>query len=588
MSKITGRFIVNRVNYYKEIDAYILSSDNEYKITNFDSLIAKPTHNDIVEYDVETGKVTKVIERSKISLCGVLHLSSNVIMNVNKKGVPQKMFTPYNRLYPPMLVASKKSTDQYIVARLANWIDKYPVASCDTIIGDVGDEETEYQYLLYKHDVKWKKFNGHCKNELKGLSTEIDASISIGDRIDLRELNICSIDPKGCVDIDDAIHYRRLEGKHEIGVHIADVTYYIKPGTYIDKEIRNRGFSIYLPHKRLDMITEKLAIEYCSLRQGKDKYAVSVIITFDDSGNILNHTFHKSVINNKRAMSYEDANGLIKHNTSDLKQIFDICKKVSESKKESSLALLFGHDKGVYDSHNMIETLMVLANSLVAKEIKMKFPDTAILRSHRGLIGPVMDNKEAEETAMYINRRSVSRATYIFGSNKDTFHEGLQEEFYTHFTSPIRRYIDIVVHRMLFNVNTIDQELCESINDIQKRHSRVELSSKRLKLMYDLVKEGITHYEADGHVIGIDRNRVQVYLPKYKIELDVAVFSKELDKILEYDMTENKMQVEYEGDNFEINVMDCVKVKVIILLKDTRNKFKAQLIEPNPLLLIKK
>lgn len=174
-------------------------------------------------------------------------------------------------------------------------------------LGKLGDKNTENEVLLIEHDVPHSKFSQEvldCLPEMPWTITEQDYK----ERVDLRDISICSVDPPGCTDIDDALHSRLLpNGNIEIGVHIADVSHFIRPGTALDKEAASRATTVYLVDKRIDMVPELLSSNLCSLRGGVERFAFSCIWEVDQDANVLKTKFHKSVIKSKAALTYEEA-----------------------------------------------------------------------------------------------------------------------------------------------------------------------------------------------------------------------------------------------------------------------------------------
>jgi exosome complex exonuclease DIS3/RRP44 len=613
---IAGVFTIDSVNYYKQLNAHV----NDIPITSFEQA-NKALDGDIVEFDQESNKIVNIIERHNIDIAGTLHLSSNVTMGSNHKSVPLKMFTPNNHLLPSFLVATKKqkqSSDVYCVIKFKEWVDKYPVGNLHIEIGNVGDDKAEYDYLLYKHGMKWAKLTRPLKTQIENVMKN-NKELSLNGRLDLRDKNIISIDPIGCKDIDDAIHVEQIDKDTcQLGIHIADVSHYIAENTPFDELISGRGFSIYLPHKRIDMISEKLATNHCSLRQDEDKYAMSLLVKFNTTTNeIIEYSFHKSIICNSRAMSYEDANNLLfkrskRKNVSkvlvnDIMKLFEISKIYYESKKKSELARLFGHIDGEFDSHKMVEVYMIMANVLSAQFMRSN-RSHAILRKHSGLkegVDVIESKSDSQDEGlngaiMYMNRLNVSRAQYICVSKEsddDTFHQGLNEVLYTHFTSPIRRYPDILVHRLLLNDNpdniSIISSKLEAINDIQKKINKVQIESSRLHLMFQLIEEGIESFETDGYVVGFNsegkNHKVDLYLPEHDIQVSVTPFSIRLQHLIKFDVNDSMYSVEYNDKLFVLNILNNVKVRVVVTIKDKKlqHKLKIQLVSPDPLEFLK-
>lgn len=317
-------------------------------------------------------------------------------------------------------------------------------------------------------------------------------------RVDLRHLAICSVDPPGCTDIDDALHCRRLEnGLLEVGVHIADVSHFIRPGNAMDKEAASRATTVYLVDKRIDMVPELLSSNLCSLRGNVERFAFSCIWELDDEANILNVRFHKSVIESKKAMTYEEAQLIIddssqQHEIAEsLRNLNRLAKVLKQRRIENGALVLASpeirfqvdsetHDpidveaKKMRDTNSMVEEFMLLANVSVAEKIEQEFPECAMLRRHpeppqtnfeplvkagrnQGFeidtsvgrkLALSLDNSVKEDNVYFntmlriLATRCMMQAVYFISGTlqKAEFnHYGLAAPIYTHFTSPIRR-----------------------------------------------------------------------------------------------------------------------------------------------------
>lgn len=256
-----------------------------------------------------TGKVVGIIKRKWRQYCGIIQ--PNII-----KGSSRHLFVPAERKIPRIRIETRQAEklfNQRIIVAIDQWArnSRYPNGHFVRALGPLGDKETENEVLLIEHDIPHSKFSQevlNCLPELPWIITEQDFS----ERVDLRNLSICSVDPPGCTDIDDALHSRQLpNGNVEIGVHIADVTHFIRPGTALDKEAASRATTVYLVDKRIDMVPELLSSNLCSLRGNVERFAFSVCCEMDSEANILKTKFHKSVIKSKAALTYEEAQLII-------------------------------------------------------------------------------------------------------------------------------------------------------------------------------------------------------------------------------------------------------------------------------------
>ena len=524
---------------------------------------------------------------------GVLALSSNVILGFNKKKVPRKKFTALheNIVFSVASKKTKQNSDYYCVIQPDKWVshEKYPFGNIVHLIGPVGYYDSELECLKIKHNIKWKpwkKFNVNINDYLLDLTPS---------RENLSHLNTISIDPKGCEDIDDCIHYRKLQnGSVEIGIHISDVSSYIPVNSIMDREIQKRGQSVYLTCGRLDMLPEDLAIHHCSLREGVSRRAFSVIFTMDidtdtnnNHYNITGTRFCKSTIINKKALSYEEAETTDSFNIHDL---YDIGKLMYNSTKKQRTFL------EPYDIHKMVEMFMVKTNSVVAKHLYTHHPKQTILRTHRVLSkitndSPHTDNSEdLSKVVKLMNAMKLENAEYTITPD-NTFHEGLNEEFYTHFTSPIRRYLDIVIHRQLYsqlqsqssssnhtieNTNVVSTDLCNQLNTSCRNIKKAERESEILNIVYNLYDKG-SIMDTYGYITFIDDSTISIYISEFKTILKCSPFHHKIIDGIHYKSTNDTFTL-FHKHNKDIFVtfkpLDKVKIQIAIEMNTPNLKKK--------------
>lgn len=375
------------------------------------------------------------------------------------------------------------------------------------VIGDIGNRDVENEVLLLEHDVPYSKFSENVNKCLPKLPWIISTA-ERSKRVDLTGINICSVDPVGCTDIDDALHcIKNPDETYDVGVHIADVSHFIRPGTAIDDEASKRGTTVYLADKRIDMVPELLSSNLCSLREAEDRFAFSCVWTLNQNAEILSTKFHKSIIRSKRAFTYEEAQMRIDDRsmqddvTLGLRYLNNLAKCLKKKRLENGALVLSSPEvrfhvssethepleikvKKLLDTMSMVEEFMLLANISVAQRIHQDFPECAVLRRHpeppvsnfepllkaaktHGFLLNVssgkelaisldkavkQDNTRLNNMLRIVATRCMLQAVYFSSGllpEKDYFHYGLAAKIYTHFTSPIRRYADIMVHRLL-------------------------------------------------------------------------------------------------------------------------------------------
>ncbi|KAF9915077.1 DIS3 mitotic control [Lobosporangium transversale] len=421
----------------------------------------------------------------------------------------------------------KALVNQRIVVRIDSWpsSSQYPNGHYVRSIGPAHDLDTEISAILIEHGISvsqtTQEFSEGSLREMPINTSDnpwIPEPSELSRRRDLRKHVIFSIDPPNCQDIDDAISIKEISnGNIEFGVHIADVSYFVKEGSLTDLEARARGTTIYLSDRRFDMLPKVLSEQVCSLRHHVDRYAMSVIWILDHEANIIDAWFGRSVIRSACEMEYEQAQGLL--DGKDVVSGLDakLCKQLKPlvillaktmrkirarriaggglELESSEVKFKFKEEGGgisdilpkqSLEVHQVIEEAMVMANSYVAKKIYEGFRDSAMLRHHpppidshfkmllraaesrgftidtssnlalanslRDCAAKSQDDIEFVRLLKTMATMAMSEACYISSGSKpinEYAHYGLALDFYTHFTSPIRRYADLVVHRQL-------------------------------------------------------------------------------------------------------------------------------------------
>lgn len=404
--------------------------------------------------------------------------------------------------------------------------------------------------------------------------------ITTGKRRDLRNLDVVSIDPPGCTDIDDALHCIVCDDCIEIGVHIADVSFYVLPDTILDIEAKYRSTTVYFPEKRVDMLPPFISSNLCSLLEGEDRAAFSCIWKLDKNFNIISTDLCRSVIKSRAALSYEEAYSIIKSEEGNdvlrlpliyLLQIATALRRRRFDKGALELSLqelnitLEGKlaIKKSVPTHYLVEEFMLLANITVAKFIYKGNPEYSLLRKHP-LPSPIeLDIVDAtssktlndslkklnEEQAMIIKRiitRSMQQALYFCsGESSDFYHYGLATEIYTHFTSPIRRYPDIIVHRTLSYILEGDEAMIDGLKAVVNknacfmmnfRHRNAQNASRLAKELY--IVRILEDENLEAHVVSITGSGIVVFIPAY----DIEGFVETLDQYSLFDMLVVKIE----------------------------------------------
>ncbi|XP_077438757.1 exosome complex exonuclease RRP44 [Vanacampus margaritifer] len=589
-----------------------------------------------------TGKIVGIIKRNWRPFCGMLNISQI-------KESTRHLFTPADRCIPRIRIETRQASTlagQRIMVAIDGWPkdSRYPNGHFVRTLGTAGEKDTEEEVLLLEHDVPHQAFSQAVLGFLPKMPWSIKPEDMVG-REDLRHLTVCSVDPPGCTDIDDALHCRALgNGNFEVGVHIADVSHFIRPGNALDKEAANRGTTVYLCGKRIDMVPELLSSNLCSLRSNVDRLAFSSIWEMNQEAQVVKTRFTKSVINSKASMTYAEAqmriddtdkNDNITKSLRGLNKLAKILKKGRIEKGAltlSSVEVRFHMDSETHDpielqtkelmeTNSMVEEFMLLANISVAKKIHQEFAECALLRKHpppppsnydvllkaakskdvllrTDSAKALADSLEAAKVDgfSYFNTllrilatRCMMQAVYFCsGMDSDFHHYGLASSIYTHFTSPIRRYADIIVHRLLAVAIGADSTypdlmdkhkqsaLCNSLNYRHKMSQYAQRASVAFHTQWFFKTRGILSEE--GFVLFVRKNAIIVLIPKFGLE--GTVFFDGKDKAgLNLVFDEEYPSLTVEQHTFRI----FDRVKVTISLDDSniqRQKIRMALTEP--------
>ncbi|KAI0379828.1 RNB-domain-containing protein [Hypomontagnella monticulosa] len=544
-----------------------------------------------------TAKVVGIIKRNWRQYVG--HIDPSSVSQSGKQGRKQEnvFLIPMDKKVPKIRLRTRQAEEivgKRILVTIDSWDreSRHPVGHFVRSLGELESKAAETEALLLEYDVQYRPFP---KTVLDCLPTEghdwrVPTSTDDPgwkDREDLRGLLICSIDPPGCQDIDDALHARPLpNGNFEVGVHIADVSHFVKPSNAMDNEASIRGTTVYLVDKRIDMLPMLLGTDLCSLKPYVERYAFSVIWEVNQSADIINVRFTKSVIKSREAFSYEQAQLRIDDGsqqddlTQGMRTLLMLSKKLKQKRMDAGALSLSSPEvkvemeseisdpidvktKALLDTNSLVEEFMLLANISVASKIYEAFPQTAILRRHaappktnfdelanqlkvkrgfelrfdssKALADSLDQCVDAQEpffnTLVRIMATRCMMSAEYFCAGTQAFpefrHYGLASEIYTHFTSPIRRYADLVAHRQL--AAAIDYEpmhpstrsrgrleaVCKNIN---VRHRNAQLAGRASIAYYvgQSLKGRVA--EEDGFVMKIFSNGFVVLVPRFGIE----------------------------------------------------------------------
>ena len=520
------------------------------------------------------GEIVEVLQRKHTDFVGVLHISHGyVFVSPDMEQIPVDIFVPKGELHGA-------KNGQKVIVHLVDWPENSgnPFGEIIRVLGTPGDNDVEMQSILLAHDYPLD-FPKEVEKEASAIPTRIQKS-EIRSRKDFREVFTITIDPADAKDFDDAISLRKMANGHwEVGVHIADVSHYVKPGSAIDEEAYNRGTSVYLVDRTIPMLPEKLCNNVCSLRPNEEKLTFSAVFEMDDEANILNHWIGKTIIKSCRRYAYEEVQAMIEGGEGDYKEEILTFHKLATKLREKRMAAgsLNFHSEEVKfvldengkpidtyirvqnESHELIEDFMLLANRTVAETFGK--PDskwknyTFVYRVHDepnpeklnnfmrliSRLGYTMDISTRSKLVKSYNKlfedvegkgeknlvesvaiRTMAKAVY---STENIGHYGLSFDYYTHFTSPIRRYPDLMVHRLIErylieNQGSVDKkaydEYCVHTSEMEKQAEEMERQSvkyKQAEYLQDKVGQVF-----DGLISGVSKWGLYVELKDSKCE----------------------------------------------------------------------
>lgn len=725
--------------------------ENEDLLQNLEDLVPNFFSKEDIEKkmtEIKQGKIIGVLKRNWF-------VKDGYYGSIDEKDIPENkiitsklervLFIPVNPNIPKISIQTKQLENIYDKRILVN-IDKWdrfslhPSGHLIKILGKIGDKQVETQVILHEHDIPTKEFSRkvlEClpkegkewkvEDELKPFSSQENVRISrnystylkknlvlldkYGPRVDLRkEISVCSIDPPDCQDIDDALHCRVLEeGKEkgkkmiELGVHIADVSYFVRQESSIDNEAKNRGTSTYLVDRRLDMLPKLLTTDICSLRDKVHRFAFSVIWTLEvnstddksinkdfikefgfdfDDFKVIDIKYHKSVIASKGAMTYQQAQDLLdkklnarysKELGPSVRLLLKISKilkskrmnkgalvlaspevrfKLDESQQDPTDVQLYSH----FESNSLVEEMMLFANITVARHVTDTFPNFSLLRRHpkpleaqfvelkemckiKGFKMNTSSNKELGDSLNKIDKkintlirilatRCMQQAKYFCSSDfaySEYEHYGLATEIYTHFTSPIRRYADLVVHRLLTLcdtalihsdvdkwsrnlemkeieiMNTDDEdrmkipssdEIREVSLNINKRHHMAQLAGRASVALYTILYFKDKTRVSKAKICKIQSESiVVVFIPEFGIEGKIDLKAslnlsdkerREFDLEKKFEYERKIMTLRYKKNGKKLKIFDEVTVKIEVITRPgRRQKLVISLVKPS-------
>lgn len=624
----TAQFIEGIVDMTQRGAAYVKPIEAEKGDDSNDIFIQKENvntalHGDKVKVQLlsaknngkPTGEIVEIVNRDKIDFVGTIQVNFNYAFLVADD---KRMYTD---IFIPKEKINKAKNGEKVIVRLTHWMphDDNPTGEVIEILGKPGEHNTEMNAIVAEFGFA-NKFADSVEKEAARFSDKISKE-EISKRKDFRKTLTFTIDPADAKDFDDAISFKEIEkGIYEIGVHIADVSHYVTPKSELNTEAYNRGTSVYLVDRTIPMLPEKLSNGLCSLRPQEEKLTFSAVFTMNDKAQVLSEWFGKTVIYSDRRFTYEEAQERIETGSGDYADEIVLLNNLAKQMRDERFkngAISFETEEVKFkldenfkpvdlyikvrkDAHKLIEEFMLLANKKVAEYVatmgKGNQKYTYVYRVHESpnedklkLFGMFaarfgyslhLDNPnkvakslnnfllevEGKPEQNLLQSQAIRTMSKAFYSTKKSGHYGLAFDYYSHFTSPIRRYPDLLAHRLLFDYlngeksgnQDMYEEMCKHSSSMEQKASDAERASikyKQVEYIRDFIGETF-----EGIISGVTEWGMYVEITQYRCEGLIRLTNMQ-DDYYEYD--EKNLCIVGRATRKKYQLGDTVKVRVV-------------------------
>jgi ribonuclease R len=557
--------------------------DQKYYVCGNEVINNRAITNDIVYINKEN-EIIGIKERVNKFFIGILYIESKTKYGIIN-GKNKYLFKPLNKKFSDFFVTSKHKNEKnmYVKIEFKIWDkkDKLPNGNILEYLGYVENIEATQEALRYYYDI--------AKPVMKIKNDKIQADLKTLEDIDCIDYEIFSIDPEGSVDIDDAFHFNKMSDwnndnsnvvKYEVGVHIASPTHFLFD--YIE-EIMSRVSTVYLENKKYPMLPAIYSDNILSLLENNKRFSLSAIYTFDADFKLENFRIKECNVLNLKNYTYEEFDLLLGKKQKMLNNV-----QKNNVEFFNFTKILFNMSDSM-DSHLFVEKWMIYTNNSVAKYLIKHNVKNVIIRTQKSpkIVDEIKDNID-ESVLKYINIKNEQSAKYeIYNTssnhspNHSPNHYRLNLDFYTHYTSPIRRAIDFYIHALFLGRNNIFStevlnNMIDNINIFTKKQRKFQRQLRRLSFLVEIKNKYESKNESnlitEAYIIEIKDRFLVIYIPEYKLEEKICIIQKKFEKILKSNVILNdnneieKINIIDETCNYTYELYQKIMIKMYVFL----------------------